>query len=110
MTDPDVTTKSTRNDGADPVTTGLRVERSSAVPAVIATFCHPAIEEPLVPRTDKTAEKLADDAGLFNVNDFQARIGVDAAEHAIRGTRVRAGNDARVGAIDEQPVTLPTML
>jgi hypothetical protein len=108
--DPEVMVKSTRNDGVVPVTTGSRVERLSAVPGVRGTFCQPTIDDPSDARTDKTAEKFADGAGLVNVNDFHARTGVEAAEHAIRGTTARPGNDARVGAIEEQPVTLVTML
>ena len=101
--------KSTRNDGVAPVTVGSSVDKFNAVPAVIGTRCQPSITAPLVARTDNTAVKFAEGAGLVSVKDFHSRTAVDVAEQAIRGTTVFPEKDALTGAAREHPTTLLTM-
>ena len=107
---PELTVKFTSNDGDTPVIPGDNELKSVAVPAVIGTSVQVVIAAPEESFTDSFAENVAEGAGLVSVKDLHALTASGLVAHAIRGTTVPPGNDARVGAIDEQPTLLPTML
>ena len=107
---PEFTVKFTSNEGETPVSVGDNALRSVAVPAVIETSVQLAMAAPEESFTDSFAENVAEGAGLVSVKDFHALTASGFVAHAILGTTVPPGNDARVGAIEEHPAVLPTML
>ena len=107
---PEVTLNSTENAGLSPLAAGLKSERSSGVPAEIGTCCQPAIGFPSASFTVNFAVKFEEDTGLVRLNDFQALIPFTSPVQAIRGTSTFPEKVAMVGATDEQPRTLSTML
>ena len=107
---PEFTVKFTSNEGETPVSVGESELKSVALPAVIGTSFQLAMAAPDESLTDNFAVNVAEGAGLVSVKDLHALTASGLVAHAIRGTTVPPGNDARVGAIDEQPTLLPTML